>query len=215
MGKWQNYNEHLNYLKQKNETKNLLHPTSWLLILHKETLGGKRAWYICRGQVCPQNSLHHPCLLMPPCQWRYINITAPLSSAWHWWLSVTHIEYTALISSFKFILILPLVLFHSACAALRFSPYYGMYFSTNRIRWSAPVICAQSKKTIRGQWAEQTADKVTPGEQYLFMKILQLSLGICPGIVVLIPHLECWTFLAQRVLSPSVTSPFSPAIKYG
>lgn len=150
---------------------------------------------------------------MPLCQWRYRNLTARLSSVWHWWLSVTHIEYTALIPSFSFIL-LPLVLFHSACAALSFSPHYGMYFSTNRIRLSAPVICAQSKKTIIGQWAEQTADKVTVGEQYLFMTILQLSLGICPGIVVLIPHLECWTFLAQRVLSPLVTSPFSPAIKY-
>lgn len=147
---------------------------------------------------------------MPPCQWRYININS--SSV----ISVTlmsqcdtyriHSPYPFFqVHSYPSSSLVPLCL----CCS-QFLPYCGMYFSTTRIRWSP----AQSKKTIRGQWAEQTADKVTPGEQYLFMTILQLSLGICPGIVVLVPHLECWTFLAQRVLSPSVTSPFSPAIKY-
>lgn len=91
--------------------------------------GRKKSWCIPRRHVCPQDSLHHPRMLMPPCQWRYINIAAPLSSLWHWWHSVTHIEYTALIPSFRFVLVLPVVLFHSACAALSFWPYYGMYFS--------------------------------------------------------------------------------------
>lgn len=56
----------------------LLHQTASFQGLHRETLGGKTIdVFLEETSVSPQDSPHHPYMLMPPCQWRHITITAP------------------------------------------------------------------------------------------------------------------------------------------
>lgn len=45
----------------------------------RKLLRGKTAdVFLEETSVCPQDPPHHPYMLMPPCQWRHITITAPL-----------------------------------------------------------------------------------------------------------------------------------------
>lgn len=149
---------------------------------------------------------------MTPFQWRHITITALLPMT-QYNTYIIHSPHHFL----RFIPILPLLLSHSACVTLSFSPYYEIYFSAqhqqNKMKYSGHL-CPVWEKHLRTMTWTNSRQGHTLRKQYLFMTILQLSLGSCQGIVVLIPHLGCWTFLAQRVLSHLVTSPFLPTIKY-
>lgn len=135
---------------------------------------------------------------------------------WPLHLTVAYVSYTALTRFLRFIPNLSLLLSYSICVTVSFTSHHKIYLSAQHQqnnKYSSHFWPVWKKHQRRGTWIGRQGH--TQRKQDLFMAILQLSLGSCPEIVALIPHCGCWTFVVQRVLSPSVTSAFPPAIKYG